>query len=612
MIESTFDISSYLNVDAFEDINDIDITMHELTASEEEPVKFEVNTKENPSVFVADISQTIEWSDNDMGLLLTEAVREENEARASAASRAEAQIQHQSKPEDQISTPLCNREPVQFPIHTQFQVQSPLNKQVQTSVSIPIPSKISSQLLENNYTTPPLSEPRRSRQSSIEHLGTTPGGSSMFSLDGNTSSQDLDSFESSPQDAHRQFISNSEEEEEVGRYNYAIQDPAWETTTHQTFNFCSFNSVQFDPNCQSETIAEGYQSEGHFNSHGVSLVEAVDVMSVDSPESVQIGGGQVLAQEKAFCSSEHIQSMLKKMVISTKATPSVSHSEADKDINPEQPKMFVEEVFPFQEKQIGFSKFSTLPEQVLETQALNDGQTHCMQSRHKRSLSANYSYFQAQDRNQVVPLEYFRIPNKIKADSFPASRDGYYYIANPKAHDPYQPLVLRFREDDRSNVEGLCPYCTVNVIDIRSYDEVFFNIKKSSYVHHLGKNHGVLSDGTRIPDPFLLIDDFIFHEKKRGKQVSGVVEERMVHHMAAVCPHLDCMNMSSMTFHAMPDYNPSKGWFNRLLAYTRHYYECHKKRNLERFIVEPSEENKKVFRQKMEGELGFHEWKTIL
>ncbi|KAI0465317.1 hypothetical protein LJB42_000547 [Komagataella kurtzmanii] len=610
MIESTFDINSYLNVDAFEDVNDIDMVMHELTASEEEPVKFEVDTKENPSVFVADVSQKIEWSDNDMGLLLTEAVREENKAQDSAARKAETQIQHERKSENQISTPARMQEPVQFPIQTQFQIQSPVNQQIQTSGSIPVPSKISFRVLENNHTTPQFSEPRRSRESSIEHLGTTPGGNSMFSLDGNTSSQDLDSFESSPQDGHRQFMLNSEEE--VCPYNHAIQDPPWETTTNQTFNFCSFNSVQFDPNCQSETIAEGYEADGHFNSQGGSLVEAIDVMSVDGPVPVQVGGAQVVAQDTAFCSSEYVQNMLKKMVISTKTSPSESGCDAGEEINPQESKVIVEEIFPSQEEQMGFSSFSSQPGQELETHTANGGESLRTQSRHRRSLSANYSYFQAQDRKQVVPLEYFRIPNRIKADSFPPIREGCYYIANSKAHDPYQPLVLRFREDDRSNVEGLCPYCTVNVIDIRSYDEVFFNIKKSSYVHHLGKNHGVLSDGTRIPDPFLLIDDFVFHEKKRGKQVSGVSEERTVHHMAAVCPHLDCMNMSSMTFHAMPDYNPTKGWFNRLLAYTRHYYECHKKRNLERFIVEPNDENKRLFTQKMKGQLRNYEWKTIL
>ncbi|ODV98608.1 hypothetical protein PACTADRAFT_1074 [Pachysolen tannophilus NRRL Y-2460] len=95
-------------------------------------------------------------------------------------------------------------------------------------------------------------------------------------------------------------------------------------------------------------------------------------------------------------------------------------------------------------------------------------------------------------QNGLYGLEYYRRRNHFRLSDMPRG-EVYQYEISPKANKSrYEPQILRRKGAKRSSTEGLCPYCEhIN----------FLKLSSSAYLHHLGMNHGIFSNGEKVKEP---------------------------------------------------------------------------------------------------------------
>ncbi|AOA63001.1 GQ67_00634T0 [Komagataella phaffii] len=177
-------------------------------------------------------------------------------------------------------------------------------------------------------------------------------------------------------------------------------------------------------------------------------------------------------------------------------------------------------------------------------------------------------------------LASLRIPNNISLHHLKKESKFHYATQNQGYLTTYSPRVYRTPKNNKNGTQGMCPYCVFDCSDVEEQNLLFFGMKDSSYVHHLGKNHGIYADGSVMPDPMFIIPNYAFTEAKRGKKKKsqGSSETKTVIANGAICPNPSCVEG---TRHIIPikvgDQMQGSRSSNKFLAYLRHHYEQHKK-----------------------------------
>ncbi|ANZ75423.1 BA75_02587T0 [Komagataella pastoris] len=203
----------------------------------------------------------------------------------------------------------------------------------------------------------------------------------------------------------------------------------------------------------------------------------------------------------------------------------------------------------------------------------------------QQELEEANSIFSSQESTacpeEECSLACLRVPNNISLHHLKKEESKFCYVAQNQGYlTTYSPRVYRTPKNNKNGTQGMCPYCVFDCSDIDEQNSLFFGMKDSSYVHHLGKNHGIYSDGSVMPDPMFIIPNFAFTEAKRGKKkkCQGSSETKTVIANGAICPNPLCVEGNT---HIIPiklgDQMQSSRSSNKFLAYLRHHYEQHKK-----------------------------------
>ncbi|KAG7895980.1 hypothetical protein KL936_000688 [Ogataea polymorpha] len=134
----------------------------------------------------------------------------------------------------------------------------------------------------------------------------------------------------------------------------------------------------------------------------------------------------------------------------------------------------------------------------------------------------------------------------------------------------YEPRVFRYLRTKntckRHKREGLCSFCKPTKQDFQNdFNNLFFDLNSSGYLHHLTKQHGVFSNGSEMPLPKLIG----LHPELKSNKNSA----KIGHVYVAVCP---ICNEKVKVQDLSPE---SKVSGNRFLAYFRHMLTHNVKKN---------------------------------
>ncbi|KAG7722256.1 hypothetical protein KL949_000691 [Ogataea haglerorum] len=143
-------------------------------------------------------------------------------------------------------------------------------------------------------------------------------------------------------------------------------------------------------------------------------------------------------------------------------------------------------------------------------------------------------------------------------------------FANTENVNFYEPRVFRYLRSKntckRHKREGLCSFCKPTKQDYQNdFDNLFFDLNSSGYLHHLTKQHGVFSNGSEMPLPKLIG----LHPELKSNKSSA----KIGHVYAAVCP---ICNAKVKVQDLSPESQISG---NRFLAYFRHMLTHNVKKN---------------------------------
>ncbi|KAG7873570.1 hypothetical protein KL916_002174 [Ogataea parapolymorpha] len=134
----------------------------------------------------------------------------------------------------------------------------------------------------------------------------------------------------------------------------------------------------------------------------------------------------------------------------------------------------------------------------------------------------------------------------------------------------YEPRVFRYLRTKntckRHKREGLCSFCKPTKQDYQNdFNNLFFDLNSSGYLHHLTKQHGVFSNGSEMPLPKLIG----LHPELKSNKTSA----KIGHVYVAVCP---ICNEKVKVQDLSPESQVSG---NRFLAYFRHMLTHNVKKN---------------------------------
>lgn len=157
-----------------------------------------------------------------------------------------------------------------------------------------------------------------------------------------------------------------------------------------------------------------------------------------------------------------------------------------------------------------------------------------------------------------ISIEYFLKFNIIDKWQYEEYRGAYKFAVRwtKQRMNFYEPMVIRYNSNignEDPNKQGLCPYCPFDITK-DNWNDNFYTINDSAYMHHVCKNHGVYSTGRELIPPLI-----------------GLINNKF----ATFCTK--CKKISEIS-------KIGHGFDNGLISFFRHTYECHNETKQNRTI----------------------------